>query len=219
MPNRYVSGTATLTSETLEIVDADLMQILWRGGAITSATETPQIYLHGINIFVATDVFSSTELYGRAYRKRYRGGIAGSASEIPDISLVGVLPEKYISAGSLTYNGNKINGQTIPKGSYLPLTFEVSGDRLTVDMDVVLTVEKNNGDLIFQKKVKLGVFDDNTVILADGRDSISGTIIVLPGDTANIPGTFTEVKYSLRLANRNIRNYFLESGSFILKDV
>ena len=219
MPNVYAGGSSVLTSEIPEILNADLMQILWRGGAIASATDIPEISLHGLNIFVEANIASSTGLTGDSYRMRRRGGTSAAVSEVGEISKVGVLPEKFVSAGQLTYNGQKLNGQTIPKGAYMPMIFEVSGDRLTADMDVILTVEKINKELIFQKKVRLGVFYDNAESLPDGRDSISGTIVVLPIDTSDIPGTFTEAKYSLRLANPNIRNYFLESGTFILKNI
>ena len=217
MAIKYAGGAISAITEIPEILEAGIMQTKQNGGAILAATEIPEITSLGLSTYVLGEINSSAALTATSSRLRTRGAAISAASEILEISQVAVLPEKFISAGQVTYNGQRLNKTSITKGSYLPLAFEVSGDRLIADMDVIFSVQKINDEQLFEKRVRLGVFDDNIVTLPDGRDSISGTIAVLPSDTENIPGNSVEIKYHLRLANLNIRNYYLESGFFILK--
>lgn len=220
MPVMTVGATISGTTETLEIAATFLKQIKWILFTISGATEIPEIVLVGLNSFISSTLGTISSLKATVSRARERGAFIKPITETLEVFSVAVLPESYESLGELSYNGKMFKGSTVCQGTYLPLLFEISGDRLTVDMDVILSVEDLNRNHLFSKQIKLGVFDDNIVTLPDGRDSISGTIVVLPEDTKNIHfRNFLELRYSLRLSNSNIRNYVIEKGMFILEEV
>ena len=220
MATKYVGGTILAVTEISEILESAIRQTKWNEGTIPAVTEIPEISLIGLNTYTTGILNSNTSLSATAFRIRTRGGAIAAISEIPEGSRVAVLPQAFASAGRLFYDGSDFKGKTIPKGSYLPLVFEISGDRLT-DMDVIFEAQTTKREPIFTKRVKLGVLDRGIKTLPDGRDSISGEIIISPSDTQNIPagGNQTEVRYNLRLANNNVRNYFLESGIFIVTNI
>lgn len=107
------------------------------------------------------------------------------------------------------------NGQRIIRGDLIPLTFKITGQRLS-SLNMEFTAKRrDDGSLITKTNARL----TDPVIDSKKVETVYGTFTLDPGDTSGFPDSEVELAYVLKLSDGLGRTYTIEYGSFTVFSV
>lgn len=219
MPLIYSPLEIFAEEQTPEIPDILVMQTKFPSHEITSTDYTPPVVMVGIKQALEKTLLRSNVTLALKPRRIRRPLLEVTGLEqTKTVTKVVITPEKFIVDGVITYNNKSLRGSYLTKGTYIPIKYIISGDRLehTKILFVVKTVK--GCDPIITKTQDLGVIDTDFQSLDDGRDTVTGTIVLTPEDTLiDKCVDYLECRYDVFVYNNNIRKYLVESGSFTFR--
>jgi hypothetical protein len=102
------------------------------------------------------------------------------------------------------------NGQRIIRGDLIPLTFKITGQRLS-SLNMEFTAKRlDTGALIVKTNARVTdpVIDNKKI------ETVLGTFTLDPGDTSGFPDSEVELVYVLKFLDGLGRTYTIEHGNF-----